>query len=69
MNILECYIQPGWTVKSFTEYEKEQMGCNRDLDWIHVDGKIDCYGAINYCRLTWIRSDWEQAVKRGYYMG
>lgn len=69
MNLLEHYIQPGWTVTPLSDKKKQAMGKYSKLDWIHVNGKVDCYGSINKCQDTWIRSEWEDAVKQGYYMG
>lgn len=67
MNRLEYYIQPGWTMRLLTEDEKEAFGNFKDEDWVHVDCKVDCYGNVSEGRDIWVRSDWLDAVKLGFY--
>lgn len=68
MNMLEQYIQPGWTMRPLTGKEKNQFGKFVKMDWVHVDCKVNCYGSISKGRDTWIKEDWLASVKRGYYM-
>lgn len=68
MNLLENYIQPGWTMRSLTKTEKEDFGNFQNEDWVRVDCKVNCYGRISKGRDTWVRSNWLAAVKQGYYM-
>lgn len=68
MGLLEQYIQPGWSIRPLTPEEKKVFGKYQDEGWIHVDCKVNCYGGIDTGRSIWIRQDWLDAVKAGYYM-
>lgn len=67
MNLLEQYIQPGWTTKSVPDDQLIKLPAN--IDWVLVDYRANCYGAITeYHDIPWPKAEWEQSVKRGYYM-
>lgn len=72
MNMLEQYIQPGWTTEPITDpkdlAECKKYGLNAD-EMIKVHGNRDCYGDTAPIRpVLWFKDKWESAVKDGYYM-
>ena len=63
MNILEHYLVE--TIK-VEEYPKEDW---MKEDWVEVEAVFDCYGNKRMYKRPYPKSEWEEIVKKGYFMG
>lgn len=68
MNPLEQYIEPDWKITRLSERQKVEYGFPADDNWVIVNYKTNCYGNISKIHRPWLLSEWEEAIKRGYYM-
>lgn len=64
MNLLENYLQPGYTIKTLPK-DKTPV---KDVDWVIFDGKVNCYGNIKHVHRLFTYDDWQEIKKHGYFM-
>lgn len=67
LNLLEQFIEPGWVMRNLSEDEKEGLKDSHPEMWVHIDCRVRCYGRVSQGRNLWVKSDWLDAVRRGFY--
>ena len=60
MNLVENYLEKGYTVKHITIDGKP---------FVIFDGLVNCYGNITHQHHVWPLEEWKIIKKQGYYMG
>lgn len=69
MNILEQYIDEVYSVEDVTKEMEEHVIAVGDERWLRVRMKVDCYGSKSDTEQIFRASEWEEAKKKGYFMG
>lgn len=69
MNILEQYIDDVYSVEDVTKEMEEHGIAVCDERFFRVCMKVDCYGNKQDTEQIFRASEWEEAKKKGYFMG
>ena len=75
MNLLEHYILTIYSVNDITDEYEFYMKSEHDPSYIskekvyRVKLLIDCYGNHKVTEQIWSKSEYEQNVERGYFLG
>lgn len=69
MNILGKYIKEIYSVEDVTEEMKAHGISTGDERFFRVRMSVDCYGNKSVKKQIFRASEWEEAKKKGYFMG
>lgn len=69
MNIMEQYIDEIYSVEDVTKEMKEHGIAVGDERWLRVCMRVDCYRIKSDIKKIFRASEWEEAKKKGYFMG
>lgn len=69
MNILENYIDEVYSVEDVTEQMEEHGIAVGGERFFRVRMSVDCYGNKSVKKQIFRASEWEEAKKKGYFMG
>ena len=61
MNLVENYIEPGYTVRTVRNKAGESF--------VKFDGFVNCYGNVTHQSRIWTIDQWQQIKKQGYFLG
>ncbi len=64
MNLLEHYLEPGYTARVLTGDESPVKG----VTYVEFDGKVNCYGTVRRTKALFELDEWQEIEKKGYYM-
>ena len=64
MNLLEHYIQPGYTITDLHDSESPVPG----VYFVKFEGEVDVYGTISHVVKYWPHTEWLKIKKQGYYL-
>lgn len=69
MNILKHYIKEVYSVEDVTEAMEEHGIVVGDERFFRVRMRVDCYGNKSDTEEIFRASEWEEAKKKGYFIG
>ena len=69
MNLVENYIKKIYSEEDITEEYREQIKKEPSEKLIQVDIEYNCYGSVRRDKMTFIQSMWEEAKRKGYFLG
>lgn len=68
MNLLEHYIKEVYSVEDISNKFEESVGYPPKEPMRKVRMRVNCYGREEDTEHTFFLSEWEEALKQGYYM-
>lgn len=68
MNTLENFLVEIIKIEKCND-EWTQEDWAKDKEYIYVTAKFNCYGFISTKRQVYSKDEWNQIVKKGYYIG
>lgn len=69
VNIMEQYIDEIYSVEDVTKEMEEHGIAVGDERWLRVCMRVDCYSIKSDIKQIFRASEWEEAKKKGYFMG
>ena len=69
MNLVENYIKKIYSEEDITEKYREQIKKELSEKLIQVDIEYNCYGSVRRDKMTFLQSMWEEAKRKGYFLG
>lgn len=68
MNLLKHYIKKVHSVEDVTGEYESVVGRKLEQHALKVDMTIDCYGIVERTTQYFLKSDWEDAKDKGFYV-
>lgn len=64
MNLLECHIVEIYSEETYPRPEWD----TRNRDWVYVKFRMNCHGRESNITDIFVKEDWEDIKKKGYYL-
>ena len=69
MKLVENYIKKIYSEEDITDKYREQIKKEPSEKLIQVDIEYNCYGSVRRDKMTFLQSMWEEAKRKGYFLG